>query len=96
MGYALKTVPAPQAILRAWMPFKQLVGVTSVRHEEDYAQARATIDVLLDEVGDDASESSPVALHHQLFCTLAHVDGRRRHARHRDRNHCHGVPRPSS
>ena len=32
MGYALKTVPAPQAILRAWMPFKQLIGVTAVRH----------------------------------------------------------------
>ena len=32
---------------------KQLVGVTSVRTEEDYAQARATIDTLLDEVGDD-------------------------------------------
>lgn len=59
MGYALKTVPAPQAILRAWMPFKQLIGVTSVRHEEDYAQALATIDVLLDEVGDD--ESHPLA-----------------------------------
>jgi HTH-type transcriptional regulator/antitoxin HigA len=59
MGYALKTVPAPQAILRAWMPFKQLIGVTAVRHEEDYAQARATIDVLLDEVGDD--ESHPLA-----------------------------------
>lgn len=53
MQYALKTVPAAQAILQAWMPFKQLVGVTSVRTEEDYAQARATIDTLLDEVGDD-------------------------------------------
>lgn len=59
MGYALKTVPEPQAILRAWMPFKQLLGVTSVRTEEDYAQARATIDALLDEIGDD--ESHPLA-----------------------------------
>ena len=59
MQYALKTVPAAQAILRAWMPFKQLVGVTSVHTEEDYAQARATIDTLLDEVGDD--ESHPLA-----------------------------------
>lgn len=53
MGYAIKKVPEPQAILQAWMPFKQLVGVTSVRTEEDYAQARATIDSLLDEVGDN-------------------------------------------
>ncbi len=59
MEYGLKTVPEPQAILRAWMPFKQLVGVTSVRTEEDYAQARATIDVLLDEVGDN--ENHPLA-----------------------------------
>jgi HTH-type transcriptional regulator/antitoxin HigA len=59
MGFALKAVPDPQAILQAWMPFKQLVGVTTVRTAEDYAQARATIDVLLDEVRDD--ESHPLA-----------------------------------
>ena len=59
MGNALKVVPEPQAILRAWIPFKQLLGVTSVRTKEDYAQARATIDVLLDEVGDN--ESHPLA-----------------------------------
>ena len=59
MGYALKTVPEPQAILEAWMPFKQLVGVTSVRTENDYAQVRATIDALLDEIGDD--ENHPLA-----------------------------------
>lgn len=59
MGYVLKAVPAPQAILQAWMPFKLLVGVTSVRTDEDYAQARATIDALLDEVGDN--ENHPLA-----------------------------------
>lgn len=51
--------PNPQAILRAWMPFKQLIGVTSVRTEEDYAQTRATMDALLDVVGDD--EDHPLA-----------------------------------
>ena len=59
MGYPLKAVPEAQAILRAWTPFKQLIGVTVVRTDADYAQARATIDVLLDEVGDD--ESHPLA-----------------------------------
>ena len=59
MRHVLKAVPEPQAILRAWMPFKKLLGVTSVRTEEDYAQARATIDTLLDEVGDN--ESHPLA-----------------------------------
>lgn len=59
MGYPLKAVPEAQAILRAWMPFKQLIGVTAVRTDGDYAQARATIDTLLDEVGDD--ESHPLA-----------------------------------
>lgn len=59
MAHALKAVPEPQAILRAWLPFKEVVGVTSVRNEEDYAQARATIELLLDEIGDD--ESHPLA-----------------------------------
>lgn len=59
MAHAYKAVPEPQAILRAWMPFKEVVGVTSVRTEEDYAQARATIEVLLDEIGDN--ESHPLA-----------------------------------
>lgn len=59
MAHAHKTVPEPQAILRAWMPFKEVVGVTSVHSEEDYTQARATIDVLLDEIGDN--ENHPLA-----------------------------------
>lgn len=59
MGYALKAVPEPRAILEAWMPFKQLIGVTSIRTEEDYLQARATIDALLGEIGDD--ETHPLA-----------------------------------
>lgn len=59
MRYATKSVLAPNAILKAWLPFKELVGVTGVHSEEDYAQACATIDVLLDEVGDD--ETHPLA-----------------------------------
>lgn len=59
MGHAHKAVPEPQAILRAWMPFKEVIGVTSVRTEDDYAQARATIDVLVEEVGDN--EDHPLA-----------------------------------
>jgi HTH-type transcriptional regulator/antitoxin HigA len=59
MTHAHKAAPEPQAILRAWMPFKTAIGVTSVRDEEDYAHARATIEVLLDEVGDD--ENHPLA-----------------------------------
>jgi HTH-type transcriptional regulator/antitoxin HigA len=48
-----------QAILQAWMPFKQVIGVTSVHTEEDYARATATIEVLLDAIGDD--EDHPLA-----------------------------------
>ncbi len=51
--------PKTQAILQAWMPFKQAIGVTSVHTEEDYARATKTIDVLLDEIGDD--EDHPLA-----------------------------------
>lgn len=59
MGHLHKAVPEPSAILQAWTPFKRLIGVTSVNNEEDYAQARATIDTLLDEVGD--KEDHPLA-----------------------------------
>jgi HTH-type transcriptional regulator/antitoxin HigA len=52
-------VPAPAAILQAWTPFKELVGVTSVRTEAEYAKAIALIDELLDEVGDN--EAHPLA-----------------------------------
>lgn len=54
-----QAVPEPQAILEAWMPFKAVIGVTSVRTDGDYAQARATIDALIDEIGDD--ENHPLA-----------------------------------
>lgn len=59
MTLAQKAVPEPQAILRAWMPFKEVLGVTSVHSEQDYGQARATIEVLLDEIGDN--ENHPLA-----------------------------------
>ena len=52
-------MPEAQAILRAWEPFKKVVGVTAVRTEEDYARARAVIDVLLEAVGED--ETRPLA-----------------------------------
>ncbi len=49
----------PQVILRAWMPFKEAVGVTRIRSEADYAQTCATVEALLDEIGDD--ENHPLA-----------------------------------
>jgi len=52
-------MPPPQAILNAWMPFKELIGVTSVRTEAQYAKAIALIDELLDEIGDN--EAHPLA-----------------------------------
>jgi HTH-type transcriptional regulator/antitoxin HigA len=51
--------PNPQAILQAWMPFKETIGVTSVHTEGDYVRATATIDVLLNEIGDN--ENHPLA-----------------------------------
>ena len=49
----------PKEILKAWKPFKEALGVTSVRTEREYARARATMDALLDAIGDD--ESHPLA-----------------------------------
>lgn len=59
MAHTHKAAPEPQAILRAWMPFKEAIGVTSIRSEEDYAQVQATIKALLDEIGDN--ENHPLA-----------------------------------
>lgn len=59
MTVALKAVPEPQEILQAWLPFKQVVGITQIRTEEDYTQVRATIDSLLDVIGDN--EDHPLA-----------------------------------
>ncbi|MEE4376334.1 MAG: helix-turn-helix domain-containing protein [Candidatus Competibacteraceae bacterium] len=59
MSQVLKPLPNPQAILEAWLPFKQLIGVTSVRTEAEYVQVAATVDALLDVVGDD--EQHPLA-----------------------------------
>ena len=59
MAHAHKAAPEPQAILRAWIPFKKAVGVTSVRTEDDYARARAAIDSLISEIGDN--EDHPLA-----------------------------------
>jgi HTH-type transcriptional regulator/antitoxin HigA len=53
------TGPDPEEILRAWKPLKKALGVTSVRTEREYARARATMDALLDEIGDD--ERHPLA-----------------------------------
>lgn len=49
----------PKAILEAWVPFKQAIGVTSVHSRDDYVRATATMEALLDEVGDD--EDHPLA-----------------------------------
>ncbi len=59
MRPAHRATPDPQAILRAWMPFKRAVGVTAVRTKADYAKACATVDALIDAIGDD--EDHPLA-----------------------------------
>lgn len=59
MKPAVRAVSPPQAILQAWLPFKQLMGVTAVRTRADYAHARATMEALLGAVGDD--EDHPLA-----------------------------------
>jgi len=63
------TAADPQALLRAWLPFRQLIGVMSVRSDEDYRLARANIDALVDEIGED--ESHPLAELLDLLATQA-------------------------
>ena len=59
IAQTVETIPQPQAILRAWMPFKKLVGVTRIRSEDDYRHVCAMVEALLEEIGDD--ESHPLA-----------------------------------
>ncbi len=59
MVHAIENIPQPQAILRAWLPFKELIGVTKIRNEADYAQICATVEALLNEIGDN--EAHPLA-----------------------------------
>jgi HTH-type transcriptional regulator / antitoxin HigA len=53
------TLPAPEAILEAWRPFKEVIGVTSVSTEEDYNRAMSLINSLLDVIKGD--EDHPLA-----------------------------------
>jgi len=39
--------------VETWKPFKDAPGVSPVRNERDHALARATMDALLDVIGDD-------------------------------------------
>lgn len=48
-----------QAILDAWLPFKTAIGVTSVHSEADYERATATLNLLLEAIGDN--ENHPLA-----------------------------------
>jgi HTH-type transcriptional regulator/antitoxin HigA len=59
MTYMSMAIPEPKAIFQVWMPFKELIGVTSVRTEADYERARAIMDTLLEEIGED--EDHPLA-----------------------------------
>jgi HTH-type transcriptional regulator/antitoxin HigA len=59
MTDGLKAGLNPQALLEAWLLLKTLLGVTSVRTAEDHASACATVDILLEEVGDN--EDHPLA-----------------------------------
>ena len=51
--------PDAQALLAAWTPFKQAMGVTSVSSPEEYERAMPLMDCLLEEVGGD--EDHPLA-----------------------------------
>ena len=53
------SLPEPQAILRAWLPFKEAIGVTAVRTAAEYQHALALLEGLLEVVGDD--EAHPLA-----------------------------------
>ncbi len=59
MAQTYNDIPAPQAILEAWQPFRELMGVTSIKTEADYERAVAIVDSLVDIVRSD--EAHPLA-----------------------------------
>ena len=59
MSLALKTMPAPQSILHAWLPFQRLVRVTTIHTKREYEYVRKIVEALLDEIGED--EKHPLA-----------------------------------
>jgi hypothetical protein len=48
-----QTVLDVEAILAAWVPFKQALGVAWVRTADDYTKARAAGQALLEQIGDE-------------------------------------------
>ena len=63
MNSATTTID-PAAILQAWMSFKELVGVTSIKTQEDYERVAALVNVLLDEIRDDETHPLSDVLHY--------------------------------
>ena len=59
MNSIREALPESQAILRAWLPFKEAIGMTAVRTAAEHRRALATLEVLLEVVGDD--EAHPLA-----------------------------------
>jgi HTH-type transcriptional regulator / antitoxin HigA len=59
MAEVRQPTPDVQAILAAWRPLRDLMGVGVVRTAEDYARANAVIERIIDEIGED--ENHPLA-----------------------------------
>jgi HTH-type transcriptional regulator/antitoxin HigA len=64
MAQAHKDIPTPQAILEAWQPFQALMGVTSIKTEEDYERVVAIVDSLGDIVRSDEDHPLADVLHY--------------------------------
>ncbi len=51
--HAQNQLPEMQAILQAWVSFRELVGVTSIKTESDYKRACSIMEAMLEIVGDN-------------------------------------------
>uniref|UniRef100_I2Q7P0 Putative transcription regulator containing HTH domain n=1 Tax=Desulfovibrio sp. U5L TaxID=596152 RepID=I2Q7P0_9BACT len=54
----------PAAILQAWLPFKELVGPTTIKSQADYDRIASLVNVLLDAIRDDATHPLSDVLHY--------------------------------
>jgi HTH-type transcriptional regulator/antitoxin HigA len=59
-----RALPEPQALSQAWLSFKDIVGVTWIRTEEDYEQASAMVNFLLGIVHDNEDHPLADVLHY--------------------------------
>ena len=60
----ISTEIVPDQLLKAWLPFRDAIGFSSIRTAKDFAKANKILDQLLDVVGNDEKHPLVDVLHY--------------------------------